>query len=254
MHSSLGIHSPLKKETVKHNVIDRDKIVIPPCWDSWGKIRILREGFEMEEISNAWSVEIQDEPAPEWNPSQDPAMENTPNAAQSTIDTLLANLPNPSANPKSLAAATTTDAVTSIDTQTFLAQQAEELEKAVQADDRRIRKTAVPTKPTRHSPDRTEPPGQAVSVNVGGVQVDAEAATRQSRQTLAELARTPKRSDSVAGTGSPLESGLATPNGTKIPSEGFKDYFAGLMKKAKSNSESPRGGSDAGKSAGEKRG
>ncbi len=45
---SIGIQSLLKRETVKHNVIDRDKILISPNWGSWGKIRILREGFEME--------------------------------------------------------------------------------------------------------------------------------------------------------------------------------------------------------------
>ena len=62
MHSILAIQSPLKKQPLKHNVIDRDKILIPPNWDSWGKIRVLREGFEVENLSNAWSVDIQGPP------------------------------------------------------------------------------------------------------------------------------------------------------------------------------------------------
>ncbi|KAI9683273.1 MAG: hypothetical protein M1822_006138 [Bathelium mastoideum] len=62
MHSVLGIQSPLKRQPLKHNVIDRDKVLIPPNWDSWGKIRVLREGFEVESLSNTWSVEIQDPP------------------------------------------------------------------------------------------------------------------------------------------------------------------------------------------------
>lgn len=59
VHSSLGIHSLLKKSNLKHNVTDRDKILIPPNWDSWGKIRVLREGFDVEGVSTGWSFDIQ---------------------------------------------------------------------------------------------------------------------------------------------------------------------------------------------------
>lgn len=59
IHSTLGIHSLLKKQSLKHNVIDRDRILIPPNWDSWGKIHVLREGFDVEGISKGWSVDIQ---------------------------------------------------------------------------------------------------------------------------------------------------------------------------------------------------
>lgn len=59
IHSMLGIHSLLKKQTLKHNVIDRDRVLIPPNWDSWGKIRVLREGFDVEGISRGWSIDIQ---------------------------------------------------------------------------------------------------------------------------------------------------------------------------------------------------
>jgi dynein light intermediate chain 1 len=58
VHASLGIHSLLKKNPLKHNVIDRDKILVPPNWDSWGKIRVLREGFDMELVSNGWSIDL----------------------------------------------------------------------------------------------------------------------------------------------------------------------------------------------------
>lgn len=64
IHSSLGIHSLLKRQSLRHNVIDRDKILVPSNWDSWGKIRIIREGFDMEGVSTAWSIEIQDPPEP----------------------------------------------------------------------------------------------------------------------------------------------------------------------------------------------
>ncbi|KAK0612541.1 dynein light intermediate chain-domain-containing protein [Bombardia bombarda] len=63
IHSSLGIHSLLKKHPLKHNVIDRDKICVPPNWDSWGKVRVLREGFDVELVSNGWTIDL-DQPSP----------------------------------------------------------------------------------------------------------------------------------------------------------------------------------------------
>ncbi len=32
---------------------------MPSNWDSWGKIRVLREGFDVEEMSRSWSNDIQ---------------------------------------------------------------------------------------------------------------------------------------------------------------------------------------------------
>jgi dynein light intermediate chain 1 len=61
VHASLGIHSLLKRQPLKHNVIDRDKIVVPPNWDSWGKIRVLRDGFDVETISTGWSIDLDHE-------------------------------------------------------------------------------------------------------------------------------------------------------------------------------------------------
>ncbi|KAH7316705.1 dynein light intermediate chain-domain-containing protein [Stachybotrys elegans] len=58
MHSTLGITSLLKRQPLKHNVIDRDRIVVPPNWDSWGKIRVLGGSFDTEVVSRAWSEDI----------------------------------------------------------------------------------------------------------------------------------------------------------------------------------------------------
>ncbi|KAK1494618.1 dynein light intermediate chain, partial [Colletotrichum tamarilloi] len=59
VHSSLGITSLLKRQPLKHNTIDRDKILVPPNWDSWGKIRVLRDGFDVEATSQGWSHDLQ---------------------------------------------------------------------------------------------------------------------------------------------------------------------------------------------------
>ncbi|KAF2868076.1 dynein [Massariosphaeria phaeospora] len=58
IHSTLGIKSLLKQKQLKHNVTDRDRVLVPPNWDSWAKIRILREGFDVEGVSNNWAVDI----------------------------------------------------------------------------------------------------------------------------------------------------------------------------------------------------
>lgn len=59
IHSTLGIKSLLKQEQLRHNVTDRDRVVVPPNWDSWAKIRILRDGFDVEGVSNQWEVDIE---------------------------------------------------------------------------------------------------------------------------------------------------------------------------------------------------
>lgn len=58
VHASLGIHSLLKRQPLKHNVIDRDKIVVPPNWDSWAKVRVLRDGFDAEAVSTGWGIDL----------------------------------------------------------------------------------------------------------------------------------------------------------------------------------------------------
>jgi dynein light intermediate chain 1 len=59
IHSTLGIKSLLKQEQLRHNVTDRDRVLVPPNWDSWAKIRILREGFDVEGVSERWSIDIE---------------------------------------------------------------------------------------------------------------------------------------------------------------------------------------------------
>ena len=83
IHSSLGIQSLLKKQILKHNIIDRDKILIPPNWDSWGKIRVLREGFDVEGISSGWSNDILLNSASETEEIDDKSGETSNSTAES---------------------------------------------------------------------------------------------------------------------------------------------------------------------------
>lgn len=54
----------------KPNTLDRDHIVIPAGWDSWGKIAVLREGFDAKAWGEAWERDLE---SPESEPSDGPS-------------------------------------------------------------------------------------------------------------------------------------------------------------------------------------
>lgn len=58
IHSTLGIKSLLKQEQLRHNVTDRDRVLIPPNWDSWAKIRLVDGTFDIEGTSEKWGIDI----------------------------------------------------------------------------------------------------------------------------------------------------------------------------------------------------
>jgi dynein light intermediate chain 1, cytosolic len=39
-------------------VVERDTVLVPAGWDSWGKIRVLREGFDCEGASSEWDDDL----------------------------------------------------------------------------------------------------------------------------------------------------------------------------------------------------
>ncbi|KNZ55157.1 hypothetical protein VP01_2752g5 [Puccinia sorghi] len=43
----------------KANVVDRDEVLIPMGWDSWGKIKILRDGFDPSVVGNGWLFDLE---------------------------------------------------------------------------------------------------------------------------------------------------------------------------------------------------
>ena len=42
----------------KPNTLDRDRIVVPAGWDSWGKIVVLRDGFDAKAWGEAWEHDL----------------------------------------------------------------------------------------------------------------------------------------------------------------------------------------------------
>lgn len=40
------------------NTLDRDRIVVPAGWDSWGKIVVMRDGFDAKSWGEAWERDV----------------------------------------------------------------------------------------------------------------------------------------------------------------------------------------------------
>jgi dynein light intermediate chain 1 len=43
------------------NALDRDRIIIPAGWDSWGKIAVLRDSFDSRAWGEAWERDLASE-------------------------------------------------------------------------------------------------------------------------------------------------------------------------------------------------
>ncbi|KAL2173585.1 dynein light intermediate chain-domain-containing protein [Thermothelomyces heterothallicus CBS 202.75] len=200
IHSSLGIHSLLKKQPLRHNVIDRDKVVIPPNWDSWGKIRVLRDGFDVDRVSNGWSIDL-DQPFPRSRQNGTEGGDGESNGADerevadpdpegSTVALYEESVHDPSMDALQLAGRNTHSTeleVETVDTQTFLAQQLKVLEAFKQKNEEAAREASHhrPHKKLAdddHLGDHSDAKTDArvlehigpVQFNMGGIQVDAD--------------------------------------------------------------------------------
>jgi dynein light intermediate chain 1 len=193
VHSSLGIQSLLKKQPLKHNVIDRDKVLVPPNWDSWGKIRVLREGFEVEEVNKGWSTDIEEAPMTQAHEIDGHTLNNS-NIDGDTGGALVVyedTIPNPAADSLQLRK-TDMDGqgidIKSLDAQAFLATQLEALERIRQVGDstgpsgRReaSNRTVTMTNLGMGEENSSVEEGRVnehigpVQFNMGGIQVDAD--------------------------------------------------------------------------------
>jgi len=162
----LSIQSPLRQQTLKHNVIERDKVFVPPHWDSWGKIRVLREGFDVEGINGGWSIDIN---------SGDDAAAETEGGAVEVYEEVIKDISRGGADSLALLKGRVME-VPPVDTQEFLAQQFEVLEiKAAEDKSSRDGKDAKKKRDVDDGSDKmlAEQVGP-VQFNVGGIQVDAE--------------------------------------------------------------------------------
>ncbi|KAL1866508.1 hypothetical protein Daus18300_006743 [Diaporthe australafricana] len=192
VHSSLGIHSLLKKQPLKPNVIDRDKVAVPPNWDSWGKIRVLREGFDVEAVSEGWSIDLETKfPPPGRNLSTENGTANgdeydmdgyeiTPGSAVTMFEE---SIRNPSLDALQMAGRDTQSTkleVETMDTQAFLGSQTQRLEtfkqkmeEEGQNDGKNLKKPTKGVDEDGRQVNVSDHIGP-VQFNVGGIQVDAD--------------------------------------------------------------------------------
>ena len=239
LRSSLGIHSLLQRNALKHNVIDRDKILVPPNWDSWGKIRPLSESFDIEGVSNAWAVDTQPKKrpqdqmdSPEIELSKDTFDRNSAleeDSASEAVAIYEKRIADPTSHQSNaLVLGSTQDANIETpcqDTQDFLASQLQVLEKLKGDDEREQR--ARDAKRTASGSSLLSKDGQTaggsrvnehlgpVQFNMGGIQVDADDALK----TLREREATRSTDDSKA----------TSPEPNSESNENFNSFFAGLM-------------------------
>lgn len=249
IRSTLGIHSQLKKQTLKHNVIDRDKVLVPPNWDSWGKIRVIREGFDVEGTSSGWSIDIQGPASAAANGSTETNdAETSPDGT--VLPTYESTIPDPHAFSSSQSKNPGIE-VSTPTTQAFLTTQLQVLEKlkaddeaAAAASSKRDLNTSTFTNMADKPPhdERVNEHIGPVQVNMGGIQVDADDMLKKlrSRKEGAEGSggggggsgsRAPKASTEKATTSS-LDD-------MKAENEKLTVFFEELKKKAAG--ESPKG-------------
>ena len=266
IHSSLGIHSLLKRQPLKHNVIDRDKVLVPPNWDSWGKIRVLREGFDCEAVNIGWSLDIEESGQIDGDTSKTQATLGYSGRPQGTggalevyegtirdpsLDVLQAT--NPESNGLKLE-------VSSLDTQSFLGSQLEVLDRIRAGDSSSATDAARPGTARQHSKsgiDSSEN-NQAdegrvsehigpVQFNMGGIQVDADDVLQRLKVSHFCSFQSPSadlhtQDRQAYQTPEPTTPHVTSPDG-KTQNEALASFFAGLMKRGGgSTTSSPKPG------------
>ena len=218
--------------------------MIPPNWDSWGKIRVLREGFDVEAVSKGWSIDIESskhssldtngkEPTQAGNVDKNKEQHGSLSAYEESVP-----------DPKKITAFAESVSKRGLDlevlsNQDFLASQAELMErlKAKEEQQQEEGKGSKET-PTRSSfisqhdeSGVVEARGRVnehigpVQFNMGGIQVDAEDMLKRLKDR--DRDRTPEGATPAAD----------TPDG-KSQNEALANFFAGLMKRG--GSHSPR--------------
>jgi dynein light intermediate chain 1 len=174
IHSSLGVQTMLQKKMLKHNTSDRDHILVPPNFDSWGKIRILTEDFNVEEVSQAWDQELEAESSDARIENGTGNKEEAPGSAVFMYHQVISNPRKDIDMPDLVPKGNSGIEVTSRETQSFLGEQAEILEELAKEDERTqlLRETKKNLGPLNAG--EVEEHIGPVQFNMGGIQVDAE--------------------------------------------------------------------------------
>ncbi|KAF7549088.1 hypothetical protein G7Z17_g6622 [Cylindrodendrum hubeiense] len=244
IHSTLGITSLLKRHPLKHNVIDRDKIVVPPNWDSWGKIRVLGGNFDAEVVSNNWSEDISSSPADIEAAKKAADEDDTePDQQRPPSNSAIARYEEWCRDPNSGGLAVVENAmhgdhwinVDSDDTQVFLERQLKILEafKSKVPEKAPENAIALTSKRMEFSDEKSvsEHIGP-VQFNMGGIQVDADDMLQRLKDRNAYTA-------SPEGEGEEGENPAGN-MAKDFDNDQLQSFFTGLMNRKGSASDAPR--------------
>jgi dynein light intermediate chain 1 len=58
LHRTLTTPTKSYPFNLKAQIIERDTVLVPSGWDSWGKIKVLREGFDCEHVNEGWDADM----------------------------------------------------------------------------------------------------------------------------------------------------------------------------------------------------
>ncbi|KAJ4352159.1 uncharacterized protein N0V89_007506 [Didymosphaeria variabile] len=245
IHSALGIKSLLKQKQLKHNVTDRDRVLVPPNWDSWAKIRILRDGFDVEGVSEKWSVDIDqipqqtravtngeaavdgEEQAPDVPPQQAEEEEEGPSATtiyEETIRNPESDFPLSALHSKQINGIE----VSSQDTQDFLKEQVKVLDQLRLEDENEAKVKAAKKDVDNYRTYTDDASGVVeehigpVQFNMGGIQVNADEMVKRLQE------RETSRASESESTTTPPVNGSESAN---MDNEKLMSFFSGLIKK-----------------------
>ncbi|KAL1596318.1 hypothetical protein SLS60_008963 [Paraconiothyrium brasiliense] len=245
IHSALGIKSLLKQKQLKHNVTDRDRVLVPPNWDSWAKIRILRDGFDVEGVSEKWSVDIDhipqqaeaaanggaptdgEEQAPDVPPQRSEEEDEGPSATTIYEETIR----NPETDfPLSALHSKQTNGieVSSQGTQDFLKEQVKVLDQLRLEDENEAKVKAAKKDVDNYRTYTDDASGVVeehigpVQFNMGGIQVNADEMVKRLQER-----ETSRASESESATTPPVNSSEPA----NMDNEKLMSFFSGLIKK-----------------------
>ena len=216
---------------------------MPPSWDSWGKIRVIREGFDVEGTSSGWSVDIRASASAATNGDSETAnaeINSSKGSEGAVLPTYESTVLKPhtylSSKPK-----TPGIDVTIPTSQTFLTKQLEILEKlklddeaAAASSKREPNSSSYSNTATRLHEERVNEHIGPVQVNMGGIQVDADDMLKKLRSRK-EGAEGTSRTPEVHTT----EKTIKSLDEMKAENEGLTSFFESLLKKE--TGASPRG-------------
>ncbi|WWC90205.1 uncharacterized protein L201_005138 [Kwoniella dendrophila CBS 6074] len=193
------------------NVLDRDAVMVPSGWDSWGKINVLREGFDPARTAKAFENSLK-----RFNGDEDDEGEPLEDIWDSMIPDIEKG-PKPSS--------TTQPSIPETE-QSFLTRQLDLLLKDPNRDPRQTFRHAAATV--------VGPMSNSEGLNLPGVEKAlGEMEGLEKSEELKEKFARLSRKDSSRNTNGPLSPTTTTPGGTgttaAMPNEALHNFFQGLL-------------------------